>query len=303
MMNVMSGSAPFSLEKFISGPIGRVGLVLLTSMVSAGSLGILIGFDVGIHINILFGLLLTGLGFVAGFSSRLLLYRNTRTLQLFTALVGALMGLVVFGLISRGVLGLDLAARDKNSTLYTVLQVFWSGTAAWLAVRAWNRPAKKKTVPVREPVDKRPYKQSERKPNPGPAALKKGSGKSRKPQMTNPFPGLLQRIDFKNRLKEGRERLFSIVDLTWGKRFNVGKGVRIGSSKPLLRVHRPKFSQRKVKIVKLVGAEEHNCPYCLEVVTRKDPRGLKICSTCKTWHHADCWAEAGECQVPHQHDY
>jgi hypothetical protein len=51
--------------------------------------------------------------------------------------------------------------------------------------------------------------------------------------------------------------------------------------------------------VKLLGEEEHYCPYCLEQVTRDDRRGLKKCPICKTWHHADCWGEVGECQVPH----
>jgi hypothetical protein len=59
--------------------------------------------------------------------------------------------------------------------------------------------------------------------------------------------------------------------------------------------------RRKLNLVKLVGEEDHICPYCLEKVTRNDLRGLKKCSICKTWHHGDCWAEAGECQVPHYH--
>lgn len=56
---------------------------------------------------------------------------------------------------------------------------------------------------------------------------------------------------------------------------------------------------RTLTTVKLVGEEKHICPYCLEEVTRSDYRGLKKCPICKTWHHADCWAEVGECQVPH----
>jgi ribosomal protein L37AE/L43A len=46
---------------------------------------------------------------------------------------------------------------------------------------------------------------------------------------------------------------------------------------------------------------EHLCPYCLEKVRRNDPRGIKICKVCKTWHHADCWAVTGVCQVPHEY--
>lgn len=45
--------------------------------------------------------------------------------------------------------------------------------------------------------------------------------------------------------------------------------------------------------------QEHRCPFCLEVVKRDDPRGVKKCDVCNTLHHADCWEVAGACQVPH----
>jgi len=45
--------------------------------------------------------------------------------------------------------------------------------------------------------------------------------------------------------------------------------------------------------------EEHRCPYCLDLVTRNDARGVKECEVCHTLHHADCWAITGVCQVPH----
>lgn len=45
--------------------------------------------------------------------------------------------------------------------------------------------------------------------------------------------------------------------------------------------------------------EEHRCPYCLDVVKRNDPRGVKECSVCHALHHADCWNITGMCQVPH----
>jgi ribosomal protein L37AE/L43A len=44
---------------------------------------------------------------------------------------------------------------------------------------------------------------------------------------------------------------------------------------------------------------EHRCPFCLEVVKRHDPRGVKRCEVCNTLHHADCWEVTGTCQVPH----
>jgi hypothetical protein len=45
--------------------------------------------------------------------------------------------------------------------------------------------------------------------------------------------------------------------------------------------------------------EEHRCPYCLDVVKRNDPRGVKECEVCHSLHHADCWNITGMCQVPH----
>jgi hypothetical protein len=45
--------------------------------------------------------------------------------------------------------------------------------------------------------------------------------------------------------------------------------------------------------------EEHRCPYCLEIVTRNDPRGSVECQVCHALHHKDCWDITGSCQVPH----
>jgi hypothetical protein len=63
-----------------------------------------------------------------------------------------------------------------------------------------------------------------------------------------------------------------------------------------------KIAKRKTKNnhLRLVGSEEHRCPYCLEVVHRNDPRGVVICDICHAYHHKDCWDITGRCQVPHQ---
>ena len=54
--------------------------------------------------------------------------------------------------------------------------------------------------------------------------------------------------------------------------------------------------------VKLMGEEEHVCPYCLEVVVKNDSRGLVICPECNTWHHQDCWDVTGACGVAHRNE-
>jgi hypothetical protein len=62
----------------------------------------------------------------------------------------------------------------------------------------------------------------------------------------------------------------------------------------------PKRRKRNKKArVQLALVEEHRCPYCFDLVTRTDPRGVKECPVCHTLHHKDCWDVTGSCQVPH----
>ncbi len=50
---------------------------------------------------------------------------------------------------------------------------------------------------------------------------------------------------------------------------------------------------------RIVAHIEDRCPYCLDVIKPNDPRGVRVCEVCHTPHHADCWAIAGKCQMPH----
>ena len=54
--------------------------------------------------------------------------------------------------------------------------------------------------------------------------------------------------------------------------------------------------------VKLMGEEEHVCPYCLEEVHKNDSRGVVVCKECGTWHHKDCWDLTGTCGVAHRNE-
>ena len=63
-----------------------------------------------------------------------------------------------------------------------------------------------------------------------------------------------------------------------------------------------RFLGLKQPNVQLAKEVEHKCPYCLEIVEKNDPRGIKVCPICHTYHHADCWEVTGTCQVPHKHE-
>jgi len=63
-----------------------------------------------------------------------------------------------------------------------------------------------------------------------------------------------------------------------------------------------KFLGRNGNDVKLVGEEEHVCPYCLDDVVKGDERGTVVCPECGTWHHQDCWNLTGACGVAHRNE-
>jgi ribosomal protein L37AE/L43A len=63
-----------------------------------------------------------------------------------------------------------------------------------------------------------------------------------------------------------------------------------------------KVRQTATNDVKLVGEEDHVCPYCLEQVHKNDKRGVVICQECGTWHHKDCWDLTGSCGVAHRNE-
>ncbi len=54
--------------------------------------------------------------------------------------------------------------------------------------------------------------------------------------------------------------------------------------------------------IRLTGAEISKCPYCLQPIEARDPRGVVVCPICHTRHHKDCWDITGMCQVPHYHE-
>ena len=74
------------------------------------------------------------------------------------------------------------------------------------------------------------------------------------------------------------------------------------SPKHKIKVPVSNWSHHNNNDVKLMGEEEHVCPYCLEEVVKNDSRGVMVCPECHTWHHQDCWAITGGCGVAHRHE-
>jgi hypothetical protein len=64
---------------------------------------------------------------------------------------------------------------------------------------------------------------------------------------------------------------------------------------------RRQSGRRHHKTVRFIGKEEMRCPYCLQDVNPRDPKGIVVCPICHTAHHKECWDITGFCQVPHNH--
>ena len=120
------------------------------------------------------------------------------------------------------------------------------------------------------PVDIAPAPQRRREPTPGP---KRRPGAARKG---------------KAKQKKGRQSIF----LPKPKLPTLGRRLET--------LRRQEAAVEENGSVKVTGLSEERCPYCLDVIEKKDPRGIVVCEICGSPHHADCWeAAGGMCQVPH----
>lgn len=234
-----------------------------------------------------------GLGLLAGFTSRRALRGHTFALRALASIAAVIVPMVFLGWISGGERGLVIHTRGLPQPDWDgLLRISLSGVSACLALSAWERskPQTPAAPPAQVERDRTP-RRSIRQPSP--------DRSSSKPTRTRTL-GLSSWSESAMELRHALERTVR------GMR---GWKDRISAS--WIRAHLPawewptrSFGRRATQgglKVRLLGVEEHRCPYCLDIVERRDPRGVVTCKLCRTRHHADCWAVAGMCQVPHHH--
>jgi hypothetical protein len=306
----------------------RLGLVLLTTLLAAAAclLAFLVNRSLLPVALRLAGLALVGL--VAGFAARFILRENTTLLRLLSAWAALIGALFLLGVYTRGYLGFDLSSLPALTPRWDWLgQLALGGTAAWLATQAWGAEVKiapqkagrGKTVKTGRNTNSKPGKPSRpaRRSTPSRPGSRSGTKTPHKPTQKKPAT---QTLDLSRRLDSGRKLLLDRMHI-WGNRANelaldtsqrLGELVsqaqvkirgRLRPSGKRVHLSHPRAARRvtlrQPSQVKLVGKTENRCPYCLEIVEPNDPRGVKICPICHTYHHADCWAVTGTCQVPH----
>ncbi|MFN2145120.1 MAG: hypothetical protein ACK2T7_07185 [Anaerolineales bacterium] len=268
---------------------------------------------------------LAALGVAAGLFSRIVLGRHTGALRFTAALFSVIAGLWAADWITRGFIGFeifDLRHPTPDFTSLTELGIGW--LAALLALRAWKKRPVKVVPPAPQP-----------EPAPQPAPVP-----TTRPASTQVYPMRVRLAGAAERTRTSiraamapvisritswpPKRVSRPVSLNLGRRIasEPAGHMMVVSAPPALKsvavspppakplspsqVKPKQVKQRKKKEnlsgVKLVGAESHRCPFCLEDIDLHDPRGVKICPICKTYHHADCWDVTGMCQIPHHQE-
>jgi len=283
-------------------------LVILILLITAAALGIVLLFRDDKNLPLLLSTFFAdaSMGLVAGFGSRIVLSKRNLFIRYLTAIVMTVVGMTVLGFLTNWVFGIG-PIRVQREAIQQVRQVRFDSNLlnqlgrmkidfrtlldfskmepsdaghlgaglllTVLSLQAWRRTAT-------QSVEVAPLQQN--------GNFSERSGLALASPRSN-----------------GQARVHLPVSWFVRSRPASRPRARIRSRngiKPAVRSEarpaRRSLFKRKPH-VQLALVEEHRCPYCLDLVTHNDPRGVKECEVCNTLHHADCWAITGMCQVPH----
>ncbi len=330
---LMRNDHSFWMNKLLQHRPVRILLVVLLVLAFSALVPLLFLFNRAIVPEVLKWTSIAAVGVFAGLVSRLLLGERTQLLCLLTALLAVLASLIMLGLLYPGDVGARLPDGAQSELNLTWLGQFALGSLlAFVTLQAWRvrlKPAARKKrlasdrkrgaapgsrKPRSKGTPKRGGAATPRSATPGSRAVpsdhlaQPGTSRARSRSASAPgrsIPSLAERLQWERRWSSLNKKLHE-----WWEH---GLPELAGApSLPARRQHvRLPRKRRPVTApppalpgspVRLVGEEEHRCPYCLELVKKNDPRGITVCPICHTQHHADCWAMTGVCQVPHYHE-
>jgi hypothetical protein len=271
----------------------RALLVILKSATSAVVFSLLLLFEPRINPLLMVFALLCATGLVAGLTARNVLKAFHGIWQFLVALLALFGAMIALNYTSRGVLGIDyLTLYHGEIDTLAYIQVGISFVVMLLGLTAWRKRKGSTPAVYEEPSPPRSYRSPEMQ-------LEAQQG----------FTADRVRVTPARRLVNLFSSQPSHPFVNGGSRPNSASpprgAISLGGSRHRLkentkiRARRSTLILKGKKPVKFIGAEEHRCPYCLEIVVENDPRGIEICPICHTYHHADCWAVTGVCQVPH----
>ncbi len=264
--------------------LGRIGVVALVSLIAAAGFALLLRANQSVEPRALRWAMAAGLGLLIGFATRHGLRGHSRLLRGLVSVAALAMALEFLGVITSGDAGVRLAvpSRCLAPDWDGLTQLVLGGVSGLLVLGASGWRAAATAVP-------------------SPSRSEAGAGQS------SPAPER-RRSAVRSTGRRGTTigGLASTPSIGRSHGQTSGLGRRVRSWLRLPSVGRPKVLggrglRRWRHRVRILGAEEDRCPYCLDVVERNDARGVVVCPVCHTRHHADCWAVTGMCQVPHYH--
>jgi len=288
------------LDKILGSFWGRFFIVILQTVLISQLL--LLTFLVRLYVNItlLKYIVVLLVGLLAGFSTRRFLANHTRVLQLMAALISTALGLASLHILSAGFIGINLFYRSNNSPDWEGLIQFGLAALGSLLVinafRTRSAPQQVHRAPAPAPAAAAPQTKAETirsLPRFSFPALKKSE-----PKVTKIAPAKKERVSAKKTTTKKTSNTLAIQK----KATKPKKLAVVAAPKPKTKKPARKAKKNAKTEIKFVGKEEHICPYCLDPVEDHDPRGVKICTICKTRHHADCWGITGACQIPHSNE-
>lgn len=219
----------------------------------------------------------TGTALAAGLIMRVFLRDHIRVLRWLCALVSSIVSLGCLSFITAAQVGIPFSLVRQSAVNWDgLVQVFSAGLVCWLTLYAWRSPRQNGTDQSNaEPA--RPDSQL-----PLPMELPDEPVVSMTPAAVTT-------------LQEHHRTLPEWMRWPWSR--SITRPAIQPTPAPLAPVTAPPVRVRRP--IRLIGAEEHRCPYCLEIVQPNDPASVEICPICHAHHHKACWQVTGNCQVPH----
>ncbi len=238
------------------------------------------------------------IGITSGFTTRWSLKRRSEFLRSIVAVSMAVSALIMLGIITWGSAGIRMLYLHEDVDWNGLSQVIIAASSALMALRSWSwqeRVAISAPDSLPEPI------------------VPRSQPTSSLTRSTPPVP-ISSRTNHRPRIRSRASMISSIPRPFIAPRWRIPRW-RMPRWR-ILQWKMPRWKMPSIPLsnfdlrdllrfresqVKFTGATEQRCPYCLDVITKNDPRGVQVCSICHTPHHADCWAMTGVCQIPHYH--
>lgn len=226
------------------------------------------------------------IGLASGSASRMTFYQWSGFLRFFVVLLAVPLGLLTLGLLTSWQMGIGpldpwvrgVIPQDEMIQLGVTLLVAIISLVAW-----WKPRSKIEQVPE---VQVSSGRRAQMPMTPSIQVVEPASLQVNAQESLTYLPKRSSRLKFLKATKV-RGRTVPLAE-------------RLTFMQPTIpfRSKRKKLSANKPNL-QISHHEEHRCPFCLDEVHQNDPRGVKKCEVCNAFHHADCWAITGMCQVPH----